>query len=77
MRKIAGKVDICSYIDESVTAALKAAAPKGVESIEDSATLSMVAKCGAQEKVFGFPYPEEVDQKVSTETTLASRVCGT
>jgi hypothetical protein len=29
MRKIAGKVDICSYIDESVTAALKAAAPKG------------------------------------------------
>jgi hypothetical protein len=24
----------------------------------------MVAKCGAQEKVFGFPSPEEVDQKV-------------
>jgi TonB family protein len=64
MRKIAGKIDICSYIDESVTAALKAAVPKGVESIEDSATLSIVAKCGAQEKVFGFLYPEEVDQKV-------------
>jgi hypothetical protein len=64
MRKIAGKVDIYSYTDESVTAVLKAAAPKGVESIKDSATLSMVAKCGAQEKVFGFPYLEEVDQKV-------------
>jgi TonB family protein len=64
MRKIAGRVDICSYTDESVTAALKAAAPKGIESIEDSATLSIVAKCGVQEKVFSFPYPAEVDQKV-------------
>jgi TonB family protein len=64
MRKLAGRVDICSYTDESVTAALKAAAPKGIESIEDSATLSIVAKCGVQEKVFSFPYPAEVDQKV-------------
>jgi TonB family protein len=64
MRKLAGRVDICSYTDESVTAALKAAAPKGIESIEDSATLSIVAKCGVKEKVFSFPYPAEVDQKV-------------
>jgi TonB family protein len=64
MRQMSEKVDLCSYTEQGVTAALKAAAPKGIQSIEDSATLTIVAKCGAQERVFGFPYPEEVDQEV-------------
>ena len=76
MRKIAGKVDICSYIDESVTAALKAAAPKGVESIEDSATLSM--QSARRRKGFSAsPIPRKLIRRSSPETTLASQVCGT
>jgi len=77
MRKIAGKIDICSYIDESVTAALKAAAPKGVESIEDSATLSIVAKCGAQETRL---LPELVSGKFDSafcDYTCAGKKCDT
>jgi len=61
--KVAGRVDLCSYTEPGVTAALKAAAPKRITSIEDSATLTIVAKCGAQQRIFGFPYPEEVDLK--------------
>jgi TonB family protein len=64
MQEVAGKVDLCSYSDQSVTAALKAAAPKAVEGNEDSATMSIVAMCGGKEKVFDFPYPSEVDQNV-------------
>jgi TonB family protein len=64
MRKVAGKVEICSYAEQSVAAALKAAAPKAVEGIEDSATMSIVAVCRGKEKIFDFPYPSEVDQKV-------------
>jgi len=63
MRKVAGKVDLCSYTEQGVTAALKAAAPRTIEAIMDSATLSIVAKCGPQERVFSFPYPEQVDLK--------------
>jgi hypothetical protein len=46
-----------------MAAALKRAAPKGVSNIEDSASQDIVARCTAQERVFGFPYPEEVDLK--------------
>jgi TonB family protein len=64
IRKVAGKVGICSYTEQNVAGALKAAAPKAVESNEDSATTSIVAMCRGKEEVFDFPYPSEVDQKV-------------
>ena len=47
-----------------MASALKAAAPKAVEGIEDSASMTIVAMCRGKEKVFDFPYPSEVDQKV-------------
>jgi hypothetical protein len=71
MREVAGKVDICSYSEQSVTDALKAAAPKGVQGIEDSATMSIVAMCEGKEKVFDFPYAEQVDQRFFAGTILA------
>jgi len=63
VRKIAGR-DICAFTSEGVDAALKAAAPKSAGDTWDSATETIVAKCGATQKEFDFPYPAQVDQKV-------------
>ena len=69
VRKIAGQTDPCSYSESEVQTAIKQAAPRGVQTVMDSAILNIVAKCGAEEKVFGFPYPEEVDlQKLRHRT---------
>jgi TonB family protein len=63
VRKIAGR-NFCSYSPENVAAAIAAAAPKkGRQSIFDTASQTIVAKCGMDEKVFEFPYPEEMDLK--------------
>ncbi|MFZ1972046.1 MAG: TonB family protein [Candidatus Acidiferrales bacterium] len=63
VRKVAGR-DICAYSSEAVDAALKAATPKSLNDPSDSATEVIVAKCGATQKEFDFPYPAEVDQKI-------------
>jgi hypothetical protein len=60
--KIAGR-DLCAFTPEGVAGALKAAAPKSMGDNSDSATETIVAKCGTQEKEFDFPYPVEVDLK--------------
>lgn len=62
VRKIAGR-DICAFTSDRVRAALEGAAPKVMGDRSDSATETIVAKCGIQEKEFDFPYPVEVDQK--------------
>ncbi|HXX18134.1 MAG TPA: energy transducer TonB [Candidatus Acidoferrum sp.] len=62
VRKIAGR-DLCAFTSESVDAALKAAAPKYGGDPSDSATETIVAKCGAREREFDFPYPVEVDEE--------------
>jgi hypothetical protein len=63
IRKLTGPIDICSFTAHDVTAALKAAAPKAITDTWDSATLSIVAECGAQQRVLNFPYPAQVDLK--------------
>jgi TonB family protein len=63
LKKVVGRIDICSYTKEGVAAALKSAPPKGIQDPSDSAALNIVAKCDAEEKVFAFPYPVEVDLK--------------
>jgi TonB family protein len=55
--------DLCSLNAEAVESAIDAAQPKGVSSIEDTASYSIVAVCGKTEKVFELPYPESVDFK--------------
>lgn len=62
VRKVAGR-DICSFSPGQVDSALKAAAPKYAQDYSDSATETIVAKCGNAEKEFDFPYPVEVDLK--------------
>jgi hypothetical protein len=62
VRAVAGR-DLCVFSSDQVHAALKTAAPKFAGDPSDSATESMVAKCGNTEKEFNFPYPAEVDQK--------------
>lgn len=63
LRKVTQNINACSYSEKHVAGALAAAAPKTSQTIEDSATLRIVAKCGSNEKVFDFPYAEEVDLK--------------
>jgi hypothetical protein len=63
VEKVAGSIDLCSYTEPEVAAALKRAPPKRAPVIEDAASQDIVARCRAQERVFGFPYPEEVDLK--------------
>jgi len=60
---VAGR-DLCAYHERRVEAALTAAKPKKtVATIWESAELNVVAQCGTREKIFGFPYPENVDFK--------------
>lgn len=56
--------DMCPFTSKGVAAALKAAAPKYVYDISDSATQVIVAMCGAVQKEFDFPYPLNVDRTV-------------
>jgi TonB family protein len=63
VRNVTGSIDVCSYTENGVASALKAASPKALLSTDDSASMGIVAKCGTQEKVFDFPFPAEVDMK--------------
>jgi TonB family protein len=66
VKKVAG-TDVCAHTPAEVDAALKAAAPNYIADPADSATETVVAECGTTQKVFEFPYPVEVDQKVLRE----------
>jgi len=67
-RKIAG-VDICGFTSERVDAALRAAERFGDPS--DSATETIVAQCGADQREFDFPYPVEADQTILKQSDPA------
>ena len=74
IKKVAGQ-DLCAFTSEGVDAALRAAAPKTFGDRSDSATETIVAKCGTTEKKFYFPYPVEVDQKaLERENPAVSRL---
>ena len=64
VRKVTGGADPCSYTEQQVEASLKAAAANGAHDPSDSSTFDVVANCGGQERVFEFPYPAEVDEKL-------------
>ena len=63
VRKVTGSIDLCSHSEEEVAAALKNAERKGIASIEDSASHSIVVRCGTEERDFSLPFPETVDLK--------------
>lgn len=58
-KKVAG-LDLCALKVGSVASVIAGAAPKGIASIDDTASYSIVAMCGRTEKVFEIPYPETV-----------------
>lgn len=58
-----GGIDLCALKVDAVESAIEAAGSKGVASIEDTASYSIVAMCGKREKVFELPYPETMDFK--------------
>jgi Gram-negative bacterial TonB protein C-terminal len=62
VRRVAGR-DVCAFSSDQVDAALKGAASKVGRDRSDSAAETMVAKCGAEEKEFDFPFPAAVDLK--------------
>jgi hypothetical protein len=69
VREIAG-ADICAFTPARVEAALKAAAPAGASDPSDSATETIIARCGTGEREIDFPYPVEVDQKALKRSNL-------
>jgi hypothetical protein len=66
-RKMA-RLDLCSLNAATVESAISAAQPRGVTSIDDTASYSIVAMCGRTQKVFELPYPETVDLKKLKQT---------
>jgi hypothetical protein len=57
------RLDLCSLNVAAVESAINGAQPRGVTSIEDTASYSIVAMCGRTQKAFELPYPETVDFK--------------
>ncbi len=63
------KLSLCSLQEAAVASAIKAATPAGNFSIDDAVRFTIVAKCGATDKVFELPFPETVDLKLLKQTT--------
>ena len=60
--KRVAKADLCALKVGTVASVIEGAQPKGVvNSIDDTASYSIVAMCGKTEKVFEIPYPETVE----------------
>ena len=66
-KKVA-RLDLCSLNVRAVASAITAAQPKGIASINDTASYSIVVLCGRTEKVFEIPYPENVEFKKVKKT---------
>ncbi len=58
--KVAGKFKLCSYPDDDFAGVIQVARRDYIESdsIETSASHTIVAKCGTQERLYELPYPE-------------------
>jgi hypothetical protein len=57
------QTNICSLDPDEVNSAIKRSIPKDLTAIDDTASYTIVARCGQAEKVFELPFPEEVDFK--------------
>lgn len=57
----AGKTDMCGLTEEDVSSAITKFKAKTMAGVFDSARFAVVAHCGSTERVFRFPFPEEVD----------------
>lgn len=66
-RKVA-KLDLCSLNVRSFTSAIAGAQRKGITTIFDTASYSIVALCGRTEKVFAIPYRQNVELKKLKQT---------
>lgn len=62
VQKVVGK-KVCSVTGQDVAAALRAAAPKAMESIFETDTIDLVPQCGARQNVLEYPHPQDVDEK--------------
>ena len=62
VQEVAGR-DLCSFTQEEITEAMQAARPKYVEDASDSASETVVAKCGSTTKVLRLPNPVELNWK--------------
>jgi len=57
LQKVVG-LDLCSLEVRAVSAIVSRAQSKGVVSVDDTASFTIVATCGRTERVFEIPYPE-------------------
>lgn len=58
--KVAGKFKLCSYPEDDFAGVIQVARREYIESesVETSASHTIVAKCGTQERLYELPYPE-------------------
>ena len=59
--EVPGKLNLCSFTEDEVDAAIKPYRYRGVASIWDTAAYGIVLKCGSSEKLLRLPYSDEVD----------------
>jgi TonB family protein len=72
--KVAGKFKLCTYPDDDFAGVIQVAKRDYIESdsIETSASHTIVAKCGTQERLYELPYPETL--KFETLKMADSRI---
>lgn len=72
-KKVA-RLDLCSLNVGAVASVITGAQTKGIATIDDTASYSIVVMCGRTEKVFEIPYPEtvELDKLKKTNLQVAS-----
>jgi hypothetical protein len=70
------KMKLCSLEPSGVDSVIAKAEPRNA-AIDDTASYTIVAKCGKQEKIFEIPYPETVDLTGSGDKVrqIRTRLC--
>jgi TonB family protein len=66
--KRVARLDLCSLNVGALASVIRGAQAKGISSIDDTASYSIVAMCGRTEKIFEIPYPETVELRKLRKT---------
>jgi len=57
---LAGEAQLCGLSEQDVSSTIDSFRGNVLESIDDSARFVVVARCGSGERIFRFPFPEQV-----------------
>jgi hypothetical protein len=83
VQRLAGKFDLCAHPEEDIDGMINAAKKEEeINSIDDSATQTIIALCGGEKRMYELPYPETLrfealglaDSKVAKYWEIAADV---